>query len=70
MYGSYLLSFSVKVKAYSVNLQQTIAKIRPLNFSFFFSQDFLSKQYNERSREEGWSVFHEQKRFAFRLTTK
>ena len=41
MYGSYLLSFSVKVKGYSAKFQQTIAKILPLNISFFFRHEIF-----------------------------
>ena len=43
MLGSYLLSFSVRVKVYSVKFQQTYAKILPLNFSFFPHEIFFPK---------------------------
>ena len=52
MLGSYLLLFSVKAKAYSEKFQQTIAKILPLNVSFFSLRNFLSQKYIYWSWEE------------------
>ena len=39
MYGSYLLTFSVKAKIYSVKFQQAVKKILSLKFFIYFRHE-------------------------------